>query len=125
MLGSSSNFVQCDYGETASGVLNCSKPLAAQGVQPNGTTGGYAPETFPLGVSETHPQFLSGTCSATGGVGTACTFPNSFAFADTTYNCTITAQGTSPASVSYQKSSTTQITVYGSATATYSYICVR
>jgi hypothetical protein len=128
LLGSSSNYAKCDYGETASGVVNCNQPFAAQGVQPNGTSGGYAAETFPLGAAEQHPQMLSGTCAGTIGVpGTGCTFGNSFAFADTTYNCTVTTQGTAPTSVSYVKTSTTEITIYGPGTAavTFSYMCMR
>jgi hypothetical protein len=126
LLGSSGDYAKCDYGETANKVLVCNQQLAVtKGVQPNSTSGGYAAETFPLGVAEQHPQILSGTCSATGGVSVACTFPNSFEFADTAYNCTITAQGTSPTSVSYAKTSRTQITIYFGATATFSYVCIE
>jgi hypothetical protein len=125
LLGSHGNYVKCDYGETASDVFTCNQPLAATAVQPNGTSGGYAPEAFPLGIAASHPQLLSGTCNSTGGMSTLCTFPNSFAFADTTYNCTVTPVGTTAAAVSYAKTSTTQITIYAALTATFSYICIR
>lgn len=126
LLGSSGNFVKCDYGESTSGVLACNQPFAAQAVQPNGTSGGYAAETFPLGVAEQHPQVLSGMCPASGiGPPVTCTFPNSFAFADTTYSCTVTPQGSTPTTVSYTKTSTTQITVYSGASVAFSYICIR
>jgi hypothetical protein len=125
LLGSSGNFARCDYGESASGVLSCNQPFAAQAVQPNGTSGGYAPEAFPLGVAAAHPQILSASCAPSGGTSTVCTFPNSFAFADTTYNCTLTAQGSTPTTVSYTKTSTTQITVYSGVSAAVSYMCIR
>jgi hypothetical protein len=128
LLGSSGDFVKCDYGQTADKVLTCNQQLAVtKGVQPNGTSGGYAAETFPLGVAEVHPQMLSGSCTGTGPGSVTCTFPNSFAFLDTTYNCTVTAQGIAATSVSYAKTSTTQITIYfgTTATVTFSYICIR
>jgi hypothetical protein len=77
---------------------------AAGGVQPNSSTiggsGGYAPEAFPSGSPEPHSQILSGSCAVTG-ASTGCPFPNSFAFTDTSYGCTISAQGSSPATDSY------------------------
>jgi hypothetical protein len=78
-------------------------------------------------VAEVHPQMLSGSCTGTGPGSVTCTFPNSFAFLDTTYNCTVTAQGIAATSVSYAKTSTTQITIYfgTTATVTFSYICIR
>jgi hypothetical protein len=125
LLGSSGNYARCDYGETANGVVNCNQPVAAQGVQPNGTSGGYAPEAFPLGQATAHPQILSGSCTAGAGLGTLCTFPNSFAFADTTYNCTVSPLSSSPIATSYIKTSDTAITIYASVAANFSYICMR
>jgi hypothetical protein len=126
LLGSSGNYAKCDYGETTSDILTCNQQLAVtNGVQPNGSSGGYAAETFPLGVSERHPQILSGSCTFTG-ISGACTFPNSFAFADTTYTCTITAQSSTPVADSYVNTSTTQITIHvpSLATWTFSYMCL-
>jgi hypothetical protein len=109
-------------GVNASGSL-----WATGGVQPNSATaggsGGYAPEAFPLGVAEQHPKILSGSCSVTS-PSTACTFPNGFAFTDTTYNCTVSAQGATSVSDSYTRASTS-ITIYTAQTATFSYLCIR
>lgn len=94
------------------------------GVRPNGISGGYAPEAFPLGASAQHPQILSGACSSAT-TPAACQFPNSFAFSDTTYNCTVTALGTSPMAASYARTSTTSIAIYSHAGGSFSYICMR
>ena len=98
------------------------------GVEPDsssaGGSGGYAPEAFPIGQAEQHPQMLSGTCSLTS-PSTSCTFPSSFEFADLSYNCSVSAQGSTPASDSYSKTSTTSITIYSATSATFSYICMR
>lgn len=144
LLGSITGYVKCDYGETSTGTLTCSQPFTVSngtsnaginasaavwadgGVQPNGTSGGYAPEAFPVGVATTDPQILSGSCTIVGS-GT-CTFPNSFSFGDTTYNCAISAQGNVPKNGSYVKSSATAIMVYtgsGVGSSTFSYICMR
>jgi hypothetical protein len=125
LLGSSGDFVKCDYGETMNKVFTCNQQFAAtKGVQPNGPFGGYAPEAFPLGVAEQHPQILSGNCAATAGTSITCTFPNSFAFSGTTYNCTVTAQGGVTTAVRYTITSTTQITIHYGTAATFSYICM-
>jgi hypothetical protein len=147
LLGStgSGNDVKCDFGETQLSTLTCNEPLvivgsgatsagingsgvvwATGGVQPNGSSGGYAPEAFPLGVATAHPQMLSGSCTVTGSA--MCTFPNHFAFLDSTYTCTVTAQGTTALATGYANDSATQITIYtGSPVATenVSYICIR
>ncbi len=103
---------------------------AMGGAQPNSTSfggsGGYAPEAFPLGLATPHPQILSGSCTITGS-GT-CTFPNGFAFPDTTYNCTTSAQGTAPTAESYSKTSDSSIVIYFASAGTsvaLSYICIR
>jgi hypothetical protein len=115
------------------GVNSSGTAWAVGGVQPNsvsaGGSGGYAPEAFPLGATAQHPQILSGSCTVTGPSGT-CTFPNSFAFAGSTYTCTISAQGTTPVATSYQNTSDASITIHYSTSgtlpsATFSYICVR
>lgn len=148
LLGSGSDYAKCDYGETSTGTLTCSKPLlvavgstsaglsasgvvwAMGGVQPNsasaGGSGGYAPEAFSIGLATPHPQILSGSCTVTGS-GT-CTFPNSFGFADTTYNCGVSAQGATPTAASYVRTSASSITIYTStlvSSVTFSYICMR
>lgn len=127
LLGSAGDFAKCDYGETANAVLTCNQQLAVtKGVQPNGTSGGYAAETFPLGVAEQHPKILSAICNASfGSPPNTCTFPNSFAFADTTYNCTIAPLGSTPIAFSYSRTSTTQITIYSATSADFSYTCIR
>jgi hypothetical protein len=137
------NYVKCDFGETQNSTLTCNKPLvistgptsaglngsgivwAMGGVQPNSTSGGFTPEAFPLGVTAAHPRIMSGSCAVTGSG--ACTFSNGFAFIDTTYNCTLTAQGMTPVADSYAKTATDQITIYtGTLTLhTFSYICIR
>jgi hypothetical protein len=137
-------YVKCDWGETQTSILTCNEPFvvgsgaanaglngsgivwATGGVQPNGTSGGFAPEAFPVGAATAHPQILSGSCTVTGSG--ECMFPNSFSFLDTTYNCTVSAQGTAPLSDGYAKTSDTKITIYASppsTTATFSYICMR
>jgi hypothetical protein len=122
------------FAPTEVGGVNSSGTLwAAGGVQPDsasaGGSGGYAPEAFPLGAAAQHPQILSGSCTVTGPSG-ACTFPNSFAFASSTYTCAVTSQGAVPVTASYQNTSNTSITIYYSAGATppsavFSYICTR
>jgi hypothetical protein len=132
LLGSAggANYAKCDYGETILGKLTCNEQfvIAAGGVRPNGPLGGYAAEAFPLGVAASHPKVLSGSC-AVGGTSGACTFPNGFQFADTSYTCAISAQGSDPLSGSYTKSSASQITIYnnsvGAGFTTFSYICAR
>lgn len=132
LLGSASDFLTCDYGKTLATTFTCDKAFVAAGVtsstggvRPNGSSGGYAPEAFPLGVASQHPQVLSGSCSVSSS--TTCTFPNSFAFPDTAYNCTISGQGTTALSDSYVKTSTTQITIHDSliTVVTFSYICME
>lgn len=54
-----------------------------------------------------------------------CTFPNGFDFGDTSYNCTISVQGTAGAADSYVKTSSTKITIYSSVNAKFSYTCMR
>lgn len=117
------------FTPTAVAGINASSTIwAAGGVQPNSTTaggsGGYAPEAFPLGAAEQHPQILSGSCGVTAPL-TLCTFPNSFEFSDTGYNCTISAQGASALSASYVKTSAMAITIYSGSGATFSYTCMR
>jgi hypothetical protein len=150
LLGGTTGFVKCDYGETAIGIFTCNQPLvvstgltsagfgtpapgtvwATGGVQPSsisaGGSGGYAPEAFPLGIAAPHPQILSGSCTLAGGSGT-CTFPNTFHFGDTDYNCTVSAQGTSPLAESYVRTSATTITIHSGSliAATFSYICME
>lgn len=131
LLGSSgtNNYVKCDYGETVAGKVVCNEPLVVinGGVQPDGGTGGFSPEAYPAGDATPHPQILSGSCAVNGSFGD-CTFPNSFSFADATYHCSITVQGTTPLSSSYAKNSTSQIAIYNTAVAgtkTYSYICTQ
>lgn len=140
LFGNSSSFVSCDYGTTSAGVLTCDSAFALMpgsqsggfsitgtawamgGVQPNSSSGGYAPEVFPEGSPTPNAQILSGSCTIIGsGV---CAFPNSFTFPNTSYNCAITAQGTTPTSYAYAKA-TTSITIHASAlvTRTFSYIC--
>jgi hypothetical protein len=127
LLGSAGtgNYVKCDYGETNPQALTCNQPLVVSsgGVQPNGATGGYAPEAFPLGVATAHPQILTGSCAVTA-PNTGCTFPGGF-FSDTTYNCTINAQGTTSVADSYVKTSASEITIYSATSATFSYMCMR
>ncbi len=127
LLGSAGtgNYVKCDYGETNAKALTCDQPLIVSngGVQPNGPTGGYAPEAFPQGVATAHPQILTGSCSVTA-PSTGCTFPGSL-FPDTTYNCTISAQGTTGVSDSYVKTSASEITIYSATSTTFSYMCMR
>lgn len=110
-------------GDANPGVTSGITSLAG-GVRPNGASGGYAPEAFPQGLATEHPQILSGTCV---GIATpaVCTFPNFFAFADTSYNCAVTALGSTGIADSYQKTSTTSITIYSATVATFSYICMR
>ncbi len=128
LLGSTGalNFVKCDYGETTAHALTCNQKLidSAGGIRPNGASGGYAPEAFPLGVATPHPLVMSGNCV---GVSTTalCTFPNSFSFSDTSYNCTVSAIGTSGVTESYAKTSSSSITIYSSRISTFTYICMR
>jgi hypothetical protein len=128
LLGSAGtlNYVKCDYGETTAQALTCDQQLVvgSGGIRPNGASGGYAPEAFPLGLATPHPQVLSGNCIAVT-TSALCTFPNSFSFADTSYNCTITAIGTSGVAESYAKTSSASITIHASRVATFTYICMR
>jgi hypothetical protein len=126
LLGSSADFVRCDYGETTNQDLTCNQRFVVnKGMQPNSASGAYAAETFPLGVAEVHPQILTGSCTGTAAGSVSCTFPNSFAFADTSYNCTVSAQGSAATPVSYTKTSTTSITIYYGTAENFSYICIR
>ena len=110
------------------GINSASTLWATGGVQPNsasaGGSGGYSPEAFPLGVAEQHPKILSGSCSVTA-PSTVCTFPNGFMFADTTYNCAVSAEGTGAVADSYTATTDTSITIYSATTSTFSYICTR
>jgi hypothetical protein len=102
------------------------KVVSPGGVQPNGSSGGYSAEVFPLGVKSVHPQFMSGTCASVATTGTVCTFPNSFAFTDATYTCRITAEGSTPAYFSYDTKTTTSFKAYSnSGTPTIDYSCLR
>jgi hypothetical protein len=94
---------------------------ASNGVQPNGTSNGYAPEAFPLGSAIAHPRFISGGCGVTS-PSTVCTFGGSFAFANTSYQCALGAQGSAIA-VGYSSTSTTTVTIFSGTTANISYIC--
>jgi hypothetical protein len=129
LLGSSADYLTCDYGVATAGALTCNKPLIiaspSGGIRPNGSSGGYAPEVFPNGLPTSHPTMVSGSCLVSGP--TLCTFPNSFSFPDTGYNCTATAQGSSQPGSSYVKSNATQITLYSTSVSgiTYSYICIE
>jgi hypothetical protein len=127
LLGSNGagNYVKCDYGESTPGSLTCSEPfvVSSGGIQPNGSSGGYAPEAFPVGEASPHPRVLTGTCAVTAD-STDCTFPNSFHFDGMHYNCTISAQGTSVATDSYVKDSNSKITIYSGTSATFSYTCM-
>lgn len=96
------------------------------GVQPNGTSGGYASEFFPLGIAAVHPQVVTGSCASVANAGTVCTFPNSFAFGGTTYQCQFSAEGATPHFFSYDTKTTTTMKVYSDAgTPTADYVCSR
>lgn len=126
LLGSMANSAKCDYDETYSDTLTCNQPLviSSGGVRPNGASGGYAPEALPLGATEQDPKILTGTCSVTVPF-TSCTFPNSFAFGDTNFNCVITSQSSTPASSSYTKASSSRIVIYTGQSAVFSYMCTE
>lgn len=94
------------------------------GIRPNGATGGYAPEAFPSGATSVDPKIVSASCTSLAGSTVTCTFPNSFSFSDSSYNCTVTAQGSTPIAVSYVKNSTSQITIHFATGGTFSYICM-
>lgn len=97
------------------------------GVQPNsasaGGSGGYAPEAFPVGVAKEHPRIMTGSCSANP-PSTLCTFPNSFAFSNTSFTCRVSEKGSTPAASSYVLTSTTSITVSPSRAGTFTYMCI-
>ena len=99
------------------------KYVAVGGVQPNNNTGGYAAEVFPQGIASTHPQIATGTCVVTS-PSTTCSFQNSFAFANAAYLCTVSGMGAAPATASYTRPSTTQITIFSTSSITFSYNCV-
>jgi hypothetical protein len=140
LLGSVTSYVKCDYGETLAATLSCNKPFvvgsgatsaginttgivwATGGVQPNGTSGAYAPEALPEGANAVHPKIITGNCSVSGGSG-MCTFTNGFA--DTSYECTVSAQGTSGAADSYVKMSKSEIVIYSLTSTTFSYMCME
>lgn len=111
-------------GDTDPGVTSGITSLSG-GVRPNGTSGGYAPEAFPVGSPTPHPQIMSGSCFSTSSP-ILCSFPNSFSFSNaTSYYCTISAIGTVATSDSYARTSASSITVYAStAGGTFSYICL-
>ncbi len=94
------------------------------GIRPNGATGGYAPEAFPSGAANVDPKIVSASCTSLAGSTVTCTFPNSFSFSDSSYNCTVTAQGSTPIAVSYVKNSASQITIHFATGGTFSYICM-
>jgi hypothetical protein len=125
LLGSSANYVKCDYGETTFGALTCNRPfvISGGGLRPNGSSGGYAPEAFPDGAATPNPQILNGSCAVTT-PSTMCTFPHSRTFSGTSYDCTISAQGATALAASYLKNSGTQITIYSGTSATFSYSCM-
>lgn len=124
-LGGSTQSCYLNYGITAATALNVGCAiLTGNGVQPNGNGNGYTPTLQPLGVAQPHPRSVTGECSVTT-PSTACTLAGAFAFADTTYTCVVTAEGTTSATVSYAKTSTTQITIYSGTSATFSYFCTR
>lgn len=102
------------------------KGVFKNGVQPNSSTGGFSAEVFPLGVKSAHPQILTGTCASVATTGTACTFPNSFAFADTTYTCTAGVDDTSKDYVAVTSKATTSVTLStGSGSHNADYTCIR
>jgi hypothetical protein len=146
LLGSASDFVKCDYGESATSMLTCNKPVAVMvggngagigadgtvwasgGVRPHSTagggSGGYAPEAFPDGAPTQHPQIVTGSCSVNA-PSSSCTFPNGFTFADGSYECTVSAQGSYAVSSSFEKSSNATIVVHTNESATFSYTCME
>jgi hypothetical protein len=96
----------------------------AGGVRPNGASGGYAPEAFPVGSPTPHPQIMSGTCVGTSSP-VLCQFPNTFSFTSaTSYYCTVSALGTTAITSSYARTSASSISVYFSAAGSFSYICL-
>jgi len=96
----------------------------AGGVRPNGASGGYAPEAFPVGSPTPHPQMLSGTCVSISSP-VLCQFPNSFSFtSSTSYYCTVSALGNIAIADSYVRTSASSISVYSSAVGSFSYICL-
>lgn len=127
LLGSNADAAKCDFGETTSLALSCNQTfvVSAGGIQTNSATAGYIPEAFPGSLPGLHPRILSATCSVSSS--TVCTFPNSFTFHDVFYNCTVSAQGSTPVSAGYSRTSATTITITSSSasTLTFSYICMR
>ena len=101
------------------------KVVAVSGVQPNGSTGSYAPEIWLQGVNtNAHPKMVTGTCASITLTGVACTFPASFAFSANTFTCTFAGEGTQGKSYSYDTKLTTGMTIYAnSGTSTVDYIC--
>ncbi len=131
LLGSSADFVTCDYGVSAAGTLRCNKPFVAAGftsssggMLPNGASGGYAPEAFAGGAATSHPRLVSGSCASGYSKSVLCTFSNRVSFTGTTYNCTVSATGATPIAVSYEKTTAGSITVHATASGTFSYICL-
>lgn len=122
--GQSLNFA---INSAVSGFLNSSGVLGSiGGMQPNGGSGGYAPEYFPLGLKSAHPQVVTGSCSVTA-PSTACTFPTSFAFSDTTFICpSLSIEGATPQNApTYDTKTTTGITIHVTSSATVDYSCAR
>jgi hypothetical protein len=81
---------------------------------------------LPLGANSVSPTTVTGTCASVASGGTACPFPNSFAFADTTYTCALGVEGTSPTAASYVNTAVGSITIYAAAgTPTVAFSCTR
>lgn len=125
LLGSKNQYAKCDYGETTHLALTCNQSFIVSngGVRASNIGGGYVPQVLPNGVATPNPRILSGTCSVSGS--TVCAFPNAFGFSDTSYNCSVSAQGTTPSNASYSKSSASAITINSNlgGTVIFSYIC--
>lgn len=126
LWGSETQFARCDYGEATRLVLTCNQPvvISSGGIRPNDVAGGYVPETLPNAAATPNPTILSGTCSVSGS--SSCAFPGGFSFPDTSYNCSVSAQGTTPIAATYAKTSVTEITINSSLSVTtpFSYICM-
>lgn len=89
--------------------------IAENGIKPNpnSTIAAYAPDMLIAGVATPHPRMITFQC-AVSGPNTACSFPHSFAFSNTSYTCQITIEGTVPYLVSYAQTSASQVTIYPS-----------
>ena len=95
------------------------------GVQPNGSSGGLAPDAQPSsGITQlTHIVPFSGTASTSSG--TAKTFPNGVTFTSTsTYWCSI-VNNSSTVAIELSHTSATQVTaISASSSPTYDAICI-